>query len=189
MKKKGKSSDDQTVVFDQRDFRSALGRFATGITVITTLGPTGDPEGLTANSFSALSLDPPLILWCLGKNASSMPAFEGCTNFVVNVLEAGQRALSHRFATPSENKFAGLDWNRGLGGAPVFPGCLAQFECRKTGQHDGGDHIIFIGTVQQYSHMNGNPLLFNAGKYGTAAGHPDDRGAPVESGDFADLLL
>jgi flavin reductase (DIM6/NTAB) family NADH-FMN oxidoreductase RutF len=151
--------------FDQRDFRNALGRFATGIAVITTRGPDGKPVGLTANSFSAVSLDPPLI------------------------LDVGQRALSHRFATPAKDKFAGLAWDAGLGGAPVFAKSLARFECRNVEQYDGGDHVIFVGRVERYSHADGSPLLFNAGKYGAAAAHPDDGGEPVESSDFADLLL
>lgn len=175
--------------FDERDFRNALGRFATGITVITTLGPEGKPEGLTANSFSAVSLSPPLILWCLGKNAASLPSFRASAYFAINILAADQRDLSHRFATPAEDKFAGLDWIPGLGGVPVLKGSLARFECRNAERHDGGDHTIFVGAVERYSHTDGEPLLFNAGKYATAAPHPDDHGHPVESSDFADLLL
>lgn len=176
-------------VTDERDFRTALGRFATGITVVTTTGPDGAPVGLTANSFSAVSLDPPLVLWCLGKNAGSMPAFRDCGYFAINVLEAGQRGLSHQFATRAEDRFAGSGWQAGLGGAPVLPGCLARFECRMAEQYDGGDHTIFVGVVERYCHKDGAPLLFNAGKYGTAAPHPDDHGRAVESSDFADLLL
>lgn len=175
--------------FDERDFRNALGRFATGITVITTLGPDGKPVGLTANSFSAVSLAPPLILWCLGKHATSLPAFRDCTYFAINILEAGQRDLSHRFATPAEDKFAGLDWLPGVGGIPILRGSLARFECRNAEQYDGGDHTIFVGAVERYSHTDGEPLLFNAGKYATAAPHPDDHGKAVPSSDFADLLL
>lgn len=184
-----KPADTGTSAVDQRDFRNALGRFATGITVITTVGPDGKPVGLTANSFSAVSLDPPLILWCLGRSATSMPAFQQCSHFAVNVLETGQRALSHRFATPAVDKFTGLNWRAGRGGAPVLPGCLACFECRTVKRYDGGDHVIFLGKVERYCHSNGSPLLFNAGKYGTAAPHPDDGGRPVVSSDFADLLL
>ena len=176
-------------MFDERDFRNALGRFATGITVITTIGRTGRPEGLTANSFTAVSLDPPLILWCLRKSAGSLSAFADSEYFAVNVLEAGQRALSHRFATRMEDKFAGHQWRRGLGDAPVFEGCIACFECRNARQHDAGDHVIFLGAVERYTHADREPLLFNAGRYGTAAPHPDDHGERVESSDFADLLL
>ena len=176
-------------VFDQRDFRRALGRFATGITVVTTTGDDGKPEGLTANSFSALSLDPPLVLWCLGKGATSLPIFRKCTHFAVNVLAADQRHLSHRFATPSADKFADIEWSQGIGGVPLLAGSLAQFECRNLCHHDGGDHLIFVGEVAGYRHSEGDPLLFNASKYAVAAPHPDDRGVPVVSSDFADLLL
>ena len=189
MSKRTAPRETAIVAFDQRDFRNALGRFATGITVVTTIGPNGKPEGLTANSFSAVSLDPPLILWCLGKSAASLPAFRDSGHFAINILEVSQRALSHRFATPSKDKFAGLDWQAGLGGAPIFPGCLASFECRTAEQYDGGDHVILLGLVERYRQTDGNPLLFNAGKYGTAAAHPDDGGVAVESSDFADLLL
>lgn len=175
--------------FDERDFRNALGRFATGITVITTLGPSGKPVGLTANSFSAVSLSPPLVLWCLGNHAASLPAFRDCSYFAINILGSGQRALSHRFATPAEDKFAGLEWVAGLRGVPVLPGSLARFECRNADQYDGGDHTIFMGAVERYRHIDGEPLLFNAGKYATAAPHPDDHGQSVPSSDFADLLL
>lgn len=183
------SSEPVGSAFEERDFRNALGRFATGITVITTLGPNGKPEGLTANSFSAVSLSPPLVLWCLGKHAASLAAFRDCSYFAINILESGQRALSHRFATPAEDKFAGLDWVAGIAGIPVLTGSLARFECRNAEQYDGGDHTIFIGAVERYSHTDGDPLLFNAGKYATAAPHPDDHGKSVPSNDFADLLL
>lgn len=175
--------------FDQQDFRRALGRFATGITVITTIGENGEPEGLTANSFSALSLDPPLVLWCLGKGAASLPAFRQCAHFAINVLNAAQRRLSHQFATSDTDRFAGVAWRKGIGGAPLLPDALAQFECRNLRYHDGGDHLIFIGEVERYRHGDGEPLVFNASKYAIAAPHPDDRGVPVVSGDFADLLL
>jgi len=186
-----KDAPSETTVsaFDERDFRNALGRFATGITVITTLGPNGKPVGLTANSFSAVSLAPPLILWCLGKHASSLPAFRDGRYFAINILEVAQRDLSHRFATPAKNKFAGLDWVPGIGGIPLLRGSLARFECRNAEQYDGGDHTIFVGAVERYSHTDGEPLLFNAGKYAIAAPHPDDHGKAVQSSDFADLLL
>ena len=141
-----------------------------------------------ANSFGALSLDPPLVLWCLAKSAPSVPAFESSTYFAINVLGAGQRELSHRFATPAEDKFAGVAWSEGLGGAPLFDGCLARFECRHERSFDGGDHLIFVGMVERFAHGDGEPLLFVAGRYGAATGHPDDRGEVVASDDFADLF-
>jgi 3-hydroxy-9,10-secoandrosta-1,3,5(10)-triene-9,17-dione monooxygenase reductase component len=174
---------------DQRAFRAALGRFVTGIAVVTTRGPNGKPEGLTANSFGALSLDPPLVLWCLAKSAQSLPAFEICDYFAINVLGAEQRPLSHQFATRAIDKFAGVEWTEGLGGAPVFAGCLARFECRHDRRFDGGDHVIFVGHVERFAHADGEPLLFNGGRYGIASAHPDDHGEAVPSDDFKDLLL
>ena len=108
-------------VFDARAFRNALGRFPTGITVITTLGPNDKPEGLTANSFGAVSLEPALVQWCLGKNAPSLPVFKDCTHFAINVLKEDQRDISNRFATPAEDKFAGVEWRRGLAGHRLLP--------------------------------------------------------------------
>jgi 4-hydroxyphenylacetate 3-hydroxylase, reductase component len=175
--------------FDQRTLRDALGRFATGITVITTMGPGGKPEGLTANSFSALSLDPPLILWCLTKAAPSCPAFSNCSHFAINILRDDQRELSNRFAKSAEDKFADMEWVPGLGGAPLLQNTLAQFECRNENRYEGGDHMIFIGAVEQLNHWEGDPLLFNAGRYAAIANHPEDGGVEIEFRDFADLLL
>ncbi len=174
---------------DPRDFRNALGRFATGITVITIRGEGKKLEGLTVNSFAALSLEPPLVLWCLGKQSPSLPAFEGCSHFAINVLNKDQRHLSNQFATPAEDKFSGIDWTEGLGGAPVLPGSLATFECRNTQRHDGGDHVIFIGGVERFAYTDGMPLLYNGGQYGVAAVHPEDRNAKSSIGDFEDLLF
>lgn len=174
---------------DQRAFRNALGRFATGVTIITTRGPDGKPEGLTANSFSSLSLDPPLVLWSLAKAANSRAAFESCEHFAINVLASHQRSLSHRFATPAEDKFAGVDWSEGIGGAPVIADCIARFECRNLARHEGGDHVIFVGRVEQFENTEGTPLLYFGGRYAAAASHPDDRGGPASDDAFADLLM
>lgn len=162
--------------FDQREFRNALGRFATGVTVITTLGADGKPEGLTANSFSALSLDPPLVLWSLDKGSFLLPIFERCECFTINVLAAGQRSLSDRFARAGTDKFAGVPWKAGLGGTPVIDGCLAHFECHAEARHEGGDHVIYVGRVARFSYGGGEPLLFAAGRYGVPAPHPADAG-------------
>ncbi|MEX2451257.1 MAG: Cro/CI family transcriptional regulator [Rhodospirillales bacterium] len=175
--------------FDHRELRNALGKFATGITVITTRNNKGRPEGLTANSFTALSLEPPMVLWCLAKRSPSFPAFESCSHFAVNVLNKDQRTLSHQFATPADDKFSGVTWNEGLGGVPVLPDSLAHFECRNTLRYEGGDHLIFIGEVERFTFKDGEPLLYNSGKYGIAAPHPDDHGMSIVSSDFEDLLL
>ncbi|MBM08462.1 MAG: hypothetical protein CMF69_02635 [Magnetovibrio sp.] len=150
---------------NQREFRNALGRFATGVTVVTTIGPSGKAEGITANSFSALSLKPPLILWCIGKSTPTYKSFITCTHFSVNVLKADQLDISRRFATASHDKFAGLDWREGAGGVPLLNDSLAAFECEFYANHEGGDHSILVGKVYNFSYTDGAPLLFNAGKY------------------------
>ena len=150
-------------VIDQRHLRHALGRFATGVTVITTR----TLEGLTANSFSAVSLDPPLVLWSLRRNASSLSSFQGSGYFAVNVLGAHQCDLSRRFATPAADKFAGLTFSAGLGGCPLFEDTLASFECSTEHTVVGGDHIIFIGRVHRATYRDGEPLIFSAGQYCT----------------------
>ncbi|MEL0107886.1 MAG: Cro/CI family transcriptional regulator [Rhodospirillaceae bacterium] len=178
---------EQTI--DTREFRNALGRFATGITVITTRGFNAKPEGLTVNSFAAVSLEPPQVLWCLGKQSPSLPAFEACSHFAVNVLTRDQRDLSNQFATSSDDKFAGIDWTEGRGGAPILENCLATFECRNAIRHDGGDHLIFIGEVEHFHYINGSPLLFNGGQYGIVMTHPEDRNHKNPIGDFEGLLF
>ena len=159
-------SFEQDVV-DPRHLRHALGRFATGVTVITTRTVEGRLEGLTANSFSAVSLDPPLVLWSLRRNASSLPSFLASGYFAVNVLGASQCDLSRRFATPSPDKFAGLPVAAGLGGCPLLQDTLASFECSTEHTVVGGDHIIFIGRVHRATYRDGEPLIFSAGQYCT----------------------
>jgi flavin reductase (DIM6/NTAB) family NADH-FMN oxidoreductase RutF len=159
-------SFDQDVI-DQRHLRHALGRFATGVTVITTRTADGKLEGLTANSFSAVSLDPPLVLWSLRRSASSLSSFADSGYFAVNVLAANQCDFSRHFATPSKDKFASIDYAVGLGSCPLLPDCLASFECSTEHTVTGGDHIIFIGRVLRATYRDGEPLIFSAGKYCT----------------------
>jgi flavin reductase (DIM6/NTAB) family NADH-FMN oxidoreductase RutF len=159
-------SFEQDVV-DQRHLRHALGRFATGVTVITTRTPVGKLEGLTANSFSAVSLDPPMVLWSLRRNASSLSSFQESGYFAVNVLGAHQRDLSRRFATPAPDKFSGLAVTASLGGCPLLQDTLASFECSTEHTVVGGDHIIFIGRVHRAIYRDGEPLIFSAGQYCT----------------------
>lgn len=153
---------------DARQLRNALGRFPTGVTVITARGPDGKLEGLTANSFSALSLDPPLVLWSINRNSQSLPGFLESGYFAINVLRAGQSGLSHHFATPRANKFEGVAFEDGLGGSPLLGGVLARFECQTTTTIEGGDHLLFVGRVHKISYAEGEPLIFNAGCYCTA---------------------
>ena len=152
-----------------KPLRRALGRFATGVTVVTTRAPGGRCEGLTANSFSAVSLDPPLVLWSLGRRAPSLQGFKAAGHFVVNVLSRGQSALSRHFATPRADKFAGVAFVPGLAGCPILTDSLAVFECRTESAIEGGDHVIFIGRVIRAHHREGEALIFSGGRYGTHA--------------------
>jgi flavin reductase (DIM6/NTAB) family NADH-FMN oxidoreductase RutF len=159
--------------FDRRDFRRALGQFATGVTVVTTLADDGRRVGVTANSFTSLSLDPPLVLWCLDKEATSLPTFNACTRFAVNVLSASQHHLSRQFATPADDKFAGVAVIDGPGGVPLLEDVVARFVCKNMRQIDGGDHVIVIGEVEQYETFGGEPLVFHSGFYRVATRHPE----------------
>lgn len=145
--------------------RAALGRFVTGVTIVTCLDGQGQPVGLTVNSFQALSLEPPLVLWSLRKESSTLEAFTQARHFAVNVLAEVQLELSHRFASRVEHKFEGGPWLPGLHGVPVLAGCAAVFECESTSQHAGGDHVIIIGRVRSTSTSAQAPLLYHAGQY------------------------
>lgn len=151
---------------DSRDLRNALGRFATGIAVVTAIDPDGNPIGLTVNSFSAVSLDPALVLWCLDNSSHNLNAFRQASHHAINILSIDQQDLSNRFATWPADRFAGLPWQRGLGDAPVFPGCCTTFEVANQAQHSAGDHTIFVGQVERFAEtLNLDPLLFYAGQY------------------------
>jgi flavin reductase (DIM6/NTAB) family NADH-FMN oxidoreductase RutF len=154
---------------DPRLLRQALGRFATGVTVITTRTPDGKYEGLTANSFSAVSLDPPLVLWSLRLASSSLPSFKAAGHFVVNVLSSAQSETSRHFATPRHDKFEDVEFSAGIAGCPMLDESLAIYECRTETTVEGGDHMIFLGRVIQAHYRDGEPLIFAAGKYGTHA--------------------
>ncbi len=155
-----------TVQTDTRALRNALGRFATGVAIVTALDPDGHPIGLTVNSFSAVSLEPALVLWCLDNRSHSVAAFNQASHHVINILAADQEDLSNRFATWPTDRFAGLPWQAGAGGAPVFPGCCATFEVANETRHAGGDHTIYIGRVERFTEAPAlAPLLFHAGQY------------------------
>jgi flavin reductase (DIM6/NTAB) family NADH-FMN oxidoreductase RutF len=150
---------------DTRDLRNALGSFATGVTIITTRGKNGGLHGLTANSFTSVSLTPPLVLWSASLYAHSLPAFQESSHFVVNVLAHDQIELSNFFAKTRENKFAEIDHMIAECGGPVIIGSAAHFECRNEYRHYGGDHIIFIGHVERYAYTQKPTLLFCRGRY------------------------
>jgi flavin reductase (DIM6/NTAB) family NADH-FMN oxidoreductase RutF len=155
------------VSHDARDFRSALGCFPTGVCLVTTLGPHGKAEGMTINSFSSVSLDPPMILWSLARSASSAPVFRDAEYFAVNVLATNDAALSAHFSKSSDDKFAAFAerFTPGLGGMPILKGAAASFECHSRHRYYGGDHIILIGNVERYSWSEAPPLLFHRGRY------------------------
>ncbi|HEV2732101.1 MAG TPA: styrene monooxygenase/indole monooxygenase family protein [Terriglobales bacterium] len=159
--------------FDRRDYRKALGQFATGVTVVTAHASGGRKVGVTVNSFSSVSLDPPLILWSLSRQTPSFIDFTNATHFAVNVLESRQHHLSRQFSTPLPDKFAGVEFEEGTGGVPLLHGAIAQFVCRKLRHYDGGDHVILVGEVEQYNYNEGEPLVFHSGRYRIATRHPD----------------
>lgn len=147
---------------DARDFRTALGCFPTGVCLITALAPDGRRVGLTANSFSSVSLDPPMILWSLARTATAAPVFRDAERFVINVLAAGDEELASHFARPGEDKFARYP---GRFAGELLQGAAATFECHSRHRYYGGDHIIIIGVVERYAHNRGAPLVFNRGRY------------------------
>jgi flavin reductase (DIM6/NTAB) family NADH-FMN oxidoreductase RutF len=156
---------------DPRDFRNALGTFATGVTIITAVGADGKPVGLTCNSFASVSLNPPLVLWSLVIYSQSMSAFQNASHFAVNVLGASQQALATKFAKSTEDKFAGVEWQPGLGGAPLLTDSVANFQCRSADRYYGGDHVIFLGAVEAYAYNRDEPLLFARGGFGRFVGN------------------
>lgn len=156
--------------FDPRDFRQALGAFATGVTIVTACAEDGSPVGITANSFNSVSLDPPMVLWSLARSAYSLPVFAQATHWNVHVLANDQETLSNRFARAGEDKFTGLALDECASGAPLIPGCSARFQCKTAFQYEGGDHVIFVGEVVDYDRTPNPPLLYVTGGYALAAG-------------------
>lgn len=150
---------------DPKDFRRALGTFVTGVTIITTRRPSGEFAGLTANSFSSVSLSPPLVLWSLSLFAPSLPAFQESPHFSINILAADQMHLSQKFSRSAPNKFEGVAVREGIGGVPLIEGAAASFTCRNEFRYYGGDHVIFLGAVLAYEHSDLPPLVFARGRY------------------------
>jgi 3-hydroxy-9,10-secoandrosta-1,3,5(10)-triene-9,17-dione monooxygenase reductase component len=159
---------------DPLEFRNALGTFTTGVTIITARGPDGTPVGVTANSFNSVSLDPPLVLWSLAKNAGSLPVFEAAKYFAVHILAADQEELSNRFASRGSDKFGNLEVETGLGGTPLLSGCCTRMQCRTAYQYEGGDHVILVGEVVNFDRSEAAPLVFQAGKYALASRKTDE---------------
>jgi len=151
--------------FDARALRDAFGCFATGVTVVTGRGVDGVSVGLTANSFTSLSLDPPLLLFCPAKTASALPALRATGRFVINVLHHAAEPVANRFASRNVDRFADSDWED-WDGLPVLADALANFACTLHAEHDGGDHIIMVGRIERlrYAHTH-DPLLYVKGRY------------------------
>jgi flavin reductase (DIM6/NTAB) family NADH-FMN oxidoreductase RutF len=142
--------------------------FATGVTIVTARAADGGVVGLTANSFNSVSLDPPLVLWSLSRAAASLAAFSKGSHYAINVLAADQKALAERFAMRVADRFAGVDFDEGAGGAPLLHGAAATFECFNRSRYEEGDHVIFVGEVERCAHRAGaTPLLFHGGRYFT----------------------
>lgn len=158
---------DILTAFDPMEFRRALGTFPTGVAIITTCGSDGQPVGLTCNSFSSVSLDPPLVLWSLRRASKSLPAFREASHFAINILAEDQRELSARFASSSIlDKFEGIPCRTGHGGVPLVEGCLARFHCSTYAEYEAGDHYIFVGRVERFEHhREDDPLVFYKGAY------------------------
>lgn len=151
---------------DARTLRDAMGCFATGVTIITAHASDGKPVGLTANSFTSVSLDPPLLLVCIANNAGTAETLRGIDEFAVNVLQIGQQPVSNLFAGKSEDRFAGTRWEVGEYGAPILPSSLGIFECKRHALHEAGDHFILVGRVEKASfEPRRDPLLYFRGKY------------------------
>lgn len=156
---------EQAALLDPRELRQVLGTFVTGVTVVTTVDAQGRRWGLTANSFTSVSLDPPLILWNQALRAPSHPVFRDAPRFAINILAEDQVELSRRFAGPAPDKFAGLCVQEGLGGVPLLAGCAAWLECTRESVFPGGDHAVFIGRVQRMARHARRPLVFGQGQY------------------------
>ena len=159
--------------FDARQFRDALAQFATGVTIICARASEHRFVGFTANSFNSVSLDPPLILWSLAREADCLSYFESTQRYTVNVLASDQVALAHRFSRPHEDRFAGVDYRLGWADAPLIAGCVAWLECRHHSRQVAGDHVLFVGEVVTCERAAGRGLVFHHGQFGTTVALPE----------------
>jgi flavin reductase (DIM6/NTAB) family NADH-FMN oxidoreductase RutF len=151
--------------FDKRDLRNALGSFGTGVTVVTSGNKQTRFVGVTANSFSSVSLEPPIVLWSLGSASPSLDIFDATGRFVINILSLQQMDLSKRFSSNVADKFEGVDLRDGLDGLPVLNECVATFECKTIQRTVVGDHVLFLGQVEKYTYERKPTLLFCQGNY------------------------
>ncbi len=166
--------------FDSKQLRQVLGAFPTGVTVVTTVDVAGQAYGVTANSFSSVSLDPPLILWSQSNTSSSHAAFRDAERFVVNIMADDQVQVANQFARSGIDKFQGIAVHPGLGGVPVIDGTAANLECLKVAAYPGGDHTIFIGLIERFKRSERPSLAFAQGRYMVTFAH--DLGGSVSAG-------
>ena len=150
---------------DPKAFRSALGQFATGVTVVTTLDSQGNKIGMTANSFSSVSLEPMLVLWSIARTSNAFDDFINADRFAIHVLNSEQQAVSNQFASKCQDRFCNVEHGEGLGGVPLLKDYSAVFQCQTEHQYDGGDHVIIVGRVLEFDNRGLPPLIFHAGRY------------------------
>ncbi|WP_206535009.1 flavin reductase, partial [Mesorhizobium sp. M7A.F.Ca.US.007.01.2.1] len=174
--------------FDSGEFRRALGSFLTGVTIVTTIGPEGEPRGFTANSFTSVSLDPPLVLVCIAHKALGHPVFATSKSFAINILNEGQKAASGIFASKAADKFAAVAWRPGRTGSPVLDGSVASFDCDMERLVEAGDHSILIGRVRDFEHNSAQPLGYCRGAY-VAPGLSQDALAATQPGTDVGAIL
>ena len=150
---------------DQHAFRAVLGRFASGVTVITLVDAKGDDRGMTVSAFCSLSLEPPLVLICIDHAASIYEQVSEAAEFTVNILSEGQEALARRFAGPHPDRFEGIGFSRGANGIAIFSDVLGHLQCKVVSKHVNGDHDIIVGEVEEADSEEGRPLLYYRGGY------------------------
>lgn len=177
----------EPAAFDPRELRNAFGRYTTGVVVVTTRDAGGAATGVTVNSFTSVSLDPPLVLFCLLNRANSYQTWERAEHFTMNILSQGQQSASNAFARPSTNPWMGIAAREGNNGCAVLDGAAASLECSRFAHYPGGDHLIIVGRVTRvHTGDDMPPLVFHRGKYGTYWG--GDFGAPPPDSSLSDMV-
>jgi 4-hydroxyphenylacetate 3-hydroxylase, reductase component len=161
----GPTAGDRQPAFDERQFRDALAQFATGVTVVCARAGPSRYVGFTANSFNSVSLDPPLVLWSLGRRSGSLATFEAAERYAVNVLACGQVDLARRFSRPHADRFEGVKHRLGWSDSPLIEGCIAWLECRHHARYTAGDHVVFVGEVITVERARGAGLVFHQGAF------------------------
>ncbi len=156
------------MTLDKAEYRRALGAFMTGVTVVTTIDVHDEPWGVTANSFTSVSLDPPLVLVCLGKKGRTYPTFQATQKFGINILSLEQKDLALHFASSVENRFFGIQWSGKTDGAPILPGATAWFNCSVRERFEASDHEIILGEVVEFERTDATPLGYCSSTFVTA---------------------